>query len=236
MQFPDTRQALKQPNGLLAVGADLRPSTLLHAYSQGIFPWYDEPEDIHWWSPDPRMVLFPKNIRCSKSMNKHLRRQPWYVTINRSFNAVIEACSASRRDAEGTWIGPSMITAYQQLHQLGFAHSVEVFDQSDLLVGGLYGLGLGRMFFGESMFSSCSNASKQAFIVLAQWAEHHGIEAIDCQVSSPHLRSLGAEEIARYRFEALLQKNITSDFVSTTRLDWQKSSNKVIFQHGHFIT
>lgn len=202
--FPDVSLALSEPNGLLAVGGNLGPDCLLEAYRHGIFPWYEAGQPILWWSPDPRMVLFPAALRVSRSLHKVIRQQRFRVTFDRAFDAVIQACSAPRdKDHPGTWITGEMIAAYQYLHLLGHAHSVEAW-QEDELVGGVYGVSLGRVFFGESMFHRRSNASKVAFVHLVRRLEARGCDLIDCQMETPHLASLGAETIPRREFTGLL--------------------------------
>ncbi|WP_299975277.1 leucyl/phenylalanyl-tRNA--protein transferase [uncultured Pseudoteredinibacter sp.] len=204
-QFPPTSQALEDPNGLLAAGGELDPDTLLSAYRQGIFPWFDDSQPILWWSPSPRAVIIPGEEHISRSLRKHIRRSGQQIRCNTAFAQVMEQCAAPRADEEGTWITDEMLEAYLQLHKLGHAHSVETW-QDDTLVGGLYGLHIGSVFFGESMFSKQSNASKFAFASLCQISKTLGIELIDCQVSNPHLTSLGSVELERGDFEALLGK------------------------------
>ncbi len=197
--FPPLETALDEPDGLLAAGGALTPDWLLAAYRRGIFPWYSEGQPILWWSPDPRLVLFPDEIRVRRSLAKRLRNAGFQTTFDRDFNAVIEACASSRADAEGTWITRPMQQAYGQLHKIGHAHSVEVWRNGHL-VGGLYGVALGRMFFGESMFSLESDASKVALVQLARHMQATGGGLIDCQMHTPHLVSLGARDIARSDF------------------------------------
>lgn len=201
--FPDPATALAQPNGLLAVGGDLRPERLLQAYQLGIFPWFEEDQPPLWWSPDPRMVLFPHEIHVSHSMRKFLRRHPYTVRSDHAFRAVMQACAGERRGSQGTWISAAMLDAYCRLHELGHAHSVEVWE-ADVLVGGLYGIAMGRVFFGESMFSHRPNVSKLALIDLAQRLPGAGYRLIDCQVANPHLASLGARNIPRREFRRWL--------------------------------
>lgn len=201
--FPDVEKADEE--GLLAVGGDLAPERLLLAYRSGIFPWFNEDGMILWWSPDPRMVLFPDHIKISKSMGKVVRSGKFRITWNTRFEEVIEACSTIlRKGQQGTWITPGMKEAYMQLHRLGIAKSMEVWE-NDLLVGGLYGIDLGTVFCGESMFSRSSNASKFAFIHLAQELGTKNYRLIDCQVYNPHLESMGAKEISRKRFIDILK-------------------------------
>lgn len=202
--FPSLDSALDEPDGLLAAGGALTPEWLLAAYQRGIFPWYSEDQPILWWSPDPRLVLFPDEIRVRRSLAKRLRNAGFRVTFDRAFAAVIAACAAVRADAEGTWITPSMQAAYHRLYQLGHAHSVEVWYE-ERLVGGLYGIALGRMFFGESMFSRERDASKVALVHLARHLQAQGGGLIDCQMHTPHLVSLGARDIARRDFIVYLE-------------------------------
>lgn len=216
LAFPPVSEALCEPDGLLAAGGDLRSERLLAAYRAGIFPWYEEGQPILWWSPDPRTVLDPGRVHVSRSMRKLLRDCPFTITTDRDFSAVMQACAAPRRGAAGTWITADMLAAYRQLHQLGVAHSVEVWQERQL-VGGLYGIALGRVFFGESMFSRVSNASKSGFITLARHLQAWGFELIDGQVASDHLFSLGARQIPRRRFVALLQRAIPA---GSTRSQW----------------
>ena len=190
---------LSEPDGLLAVGGDLSTERLLMAYRSGIFPWY-EGEHILWWCPDPRFILFPDELKVSKSMKVLLKRQAFEFTINRAFTEVINSCKTiPRKEQDGTWITDDVKKAYTRLHQLGFAHSAEVW-QNGLLVGGLYGVRLGRIFFGESMFSKTSNASKYAFISYIEHLKTEGVQLVDCQVYTEHLESLGAKMIPRQIF------------------------------------
>lgn len=203
LEFPPTDQALTEPNGLLAGGGDLSPERLLYAYRQGIFPWYEAGQPILWWSPDPRALLFPERFHLSRSLRKLLRKSPYEVTADRNFTGVMGACAEPRAYAQGTWITPEMNAAYAELHRLGYAHSIEVWRQGQL-VGGLYGLALGRVFFGESMFSWESDSSKVAFAHLVAQLRAWRFQLIDCQVSSGHLFSLGAQERSRKDFERML--------------------------------
>ncbi|WP_291992976.1 leucyl/phenylalanyl-tRNA--protein transferase [Candidatus Accumulibacter sp. ACC003] len=199
-RFPALDSALLEPNGLLCAGGDLSPQRLLDAYQHGIFPWYSDGEPILWWSPDPRMVLDPAEFRISRSLRRCLRAGRWQVTLDRDFPAVVRACAeVPRAGQDGTWIVGDIQRAYWQLAQLGFAHSVETWLDGRL-VGGLYGLAIGRMFYGESMFSRVSDASKVAAAHLARFLEGEGYGMIDCQMSTPHLASLGAREIPRAVF------------------------------------
>ncbi|MGV8945057.1 MAG: leucyl/phenylalanyl-tRNA--protein transferase [Lutibacter sp.] len=197
---------LANEDGLLAIGGDLSAERLTLAYKSGIFPWYNQGEPIIWYSPNPRMVLFPKNLKISKSMKKIIRKKQFRVTFNQNFPAVISNCKNSYREGQGgTWITNEMQQAYLNLHKLGLAKSVEVWDGNEL-VGGLYGIDLGHIFCGESMFSKVSNASKLAFIFLVQQLEKENYKLIDCQVYNEHLESLGAEEISRAEFLTYLKK------------------------------
>ena len=203
--FPDISLALADPNGLLAAGGGLSPNRLLEAYSRGIFPWFEEGQPVLWWSPDPRMVLFPEDLRVSKSLRKTLNKSLYTVTLDEAFAEVIDCCAQPRGDSPGTWITDEMQTAYTQLFEAGHAHSVEVWREGDL-VGGLYGVALGQLFFGESMFSFESNASKIALVKLAKQLQEWNYKLIDCQVSSEHLESLGAIEISREQFRLQLHE------------------------------
>jgi leucyl/phenylalanyl-tRNA--protein transferase len=202
-QFPDPALAEQEPNGLLAVGGDLSVERLMAAYRLGIFPWYGERQPILWWSPDPRLVLFPRAVRVSRSLRRTLRRNLYDVSIDCDFGGVVQGCAAPRPTADGTWIVPAMRRAYVRLHGLGHAHSVEVWQGAEP-VGGLYGVAVGCAFFGESMFSRATDASKVALIHLARHLDLWGYDLIDCQVYTPHLASLGAVEIARSDFQRLL--------------------------------
>lgn len=201
--FPPVENA--NVEGLLAVGGDLSPERLLLAYQNGIFPWFDNDSIILWWSPDPRMVLFPNEIKVSKSMKKVIRNKQFRLTKNTCFERVLEYCSSVPREGQdGTWITETMKTAYIKLHKNGIAQSYEVWEE-DKLVGGLYGVGLGHVFCGESMFSLTSNASKFAFIKLAEELSLNEYKVIDCQLHTDHLASMGAKEIARKDFMAILK-------------------------------
>ncbi len=208
LSFPDPENALTEPNGLLAVGGDLSLERLLSAYKLGIFPWYEDGQPILWWSPDPRMVVFPDELHISKSLKKIINRKVFKVSFNQNFPAVILACANQRsKNRDGTWITDEIQQAYIHLHQAGWAHSVEVWDDNNL-VGGLYGIALGKIFFGESMFNEQNNASKVAFVYLTQNLKNQNFKLIDCQVSSEHLASLGAKEIRREKFMQHLQENL----------------------------
>lgn len=201
--FPDVSLALKEPDGLLAVGGSLTPKRLLDAYRKGIFPWYSEGQPILWWSPNPRAVLIPKDIKVSRSARKIIGKGLFTTTLDQGFRDVVTACSRPRNDDSGTWITAPMIEAYCRLHELNFAHSAECWFEGRL-VGGLYGVAMGRVFFGESMFSLKPNASKIALIHLAHQLDKWQYVLIDCQVQSQHLRSLGAIDMPRAKFIELL--------------------------------
>jgi leucyl/phenylalanyl-tRNA---protein transferase len=209
--FPPLERALNDPNGLLAAGGDLSPYRLIRAYRSGVFPWYSEGQPILWWSPDPRMVLYIDEFRVSRSLRKRVRQNIYQITFDTAFVEVVRNCArVSRTGQYGTWITPAIIDAYACLHELGYAHSVEAW-LGDQLVGGLYGLALGRMFFGESMFASRTDASKVALVALAGRLEQLGIPLIDCQQETSHLASFGARPIARRRFAAHLGELINSE-------------------------
>lgn len=233
-EFPSTEFALEDPNGLLAVGGDLSCPRLIEAYRHGIFPWYEDGQPLLWWSPNPRMVLFPDRVHCSSSLRKHLRKSKWHVVIDRNFSGVMEHCSALRARSQGTWITEQMKQAYASLHELGIAHSIEVYDEHRL-IGGLYGVALGGVFYGESMFSRESNASKVALLYLARFLDQEGFALIDCQVASSHLFTLGAEEISRSKFEAILRQHVTPIEIQKHEHTWQKAKNKVISNDGHCL-
>ena len=213
--FPPTSQALDEPNGLLAIGGDLTPETLLCAYAQGIFPWFEPDQDILWWTPNPRLVLFPEQVHTSRSLCRTLKKCDWTITYDRGFSEVVSACAAAPRNQRepGTWITPDMQAAYVQLHELGVAHSIEIRGRGEL-IGGLYGILLGRIFFGESMFSRVTDASKAAFTALARLCLENDIDVIDCQVHNPHLASLGATPMSREGFEKTLRGVIKEPMAS----------------------
>jgi leucyl/phenylalanyl-tRNA---protein transferase len=202
--FPPVDSALRDPNGLLAAGADLSPERLLDAYRHGIFPWFGEDDPLLWWSPDPRMVLFTSELHLSHSLRKTIRSGRLRVSLDSCFAQVMEGCAAPRQGQHGTWITPEMSDAYRRLFDLGYAHSVEVWADQQL-VGGLYGVALGRMFYGESMFSRVSDASKVALVALVKQIERWGFPCVDCQMSTSHLFSLGAREVSRATFLRLLR-------------------------------
>lgn len=203
--FPVIRSALATPNGLLAAGGDLSAARLLYAYEHAIFPWFENGQPILWWSPDPRCVLMPPAFHVSRRLRRRLRHSSLMVTCNRAFADVIACCARPRENAGGgTWLTPGMIGAYTELHRLGWAHSVEAW-LDDRLVGGVYGLAIGRAFFAESMFRSVDDASKIALLALCRQLAANNFEVLDCQVTSPHLLSLGATTMRRRQFEALVR-------------------------------
>ncbi len=208
LSFPSPRLASKE--GLLAIGGDLSPERLLLAYRLGIFPWYSDGDPIMWWSPDPRLVLYPQQLRISRSLKRFIKRGRFHVTADRAFGAVIEECARIRRKRqEGTWIVDDMIQAYCRLHEAGFAHSVETWEEAHL-VGGLYGLSLGKIFFGESMFARKSNASKVALVALVEHLRTFDFALVDCQVVSSHLKRFGARAIPRSRYLDELTKALAA--------------------------
>jgi len=214
--FPDPREASRE--GLLGQGANLSPGVLLSAYETGIFPWFGPGEPILWWSPDPRFVLFPHELHVPRSLKRQLRKNPFTYSWDTAFDRVIDYCSSLPRPGQdGTWITPEMVEAYRQLHRLGYAHSLEVWRGQEL-AGGLYGISLGRIFFGESMFSLESGASKAAFVVLTMTLEAQGFPLVDCQVHTPHLEALGAREIPRADFLDVLGLALGEE---TFRGSWQ---------------
>jgi len=208
--FPPPELALEEPNGLLAAGGDLSAPRLLAAYAQGIFPWFSAEDPILWWSPAPRMVLYPSKLKISRSLDKTLRNRAYEIRVDTAFRAVMQACAAPRCGQAGTWIVPDIIDAYCELHRLGYAHSCETWMDGQL-VGGLYGVSLGCMFYGESMFARVTDASKLAFVHLVRHLAQHGVKMIDCQMHTPHLASLGAILIPRSEFlTTLTQLRLTA--------------------------
>jgi len=205
--FPPIQSALKHPNGLLAAGGDLSCDRLLEGYRHGIFPWFAEGDPILWWSPDPRMVLFPEELRISRSLAKTLRNRSYEVRFDSAFDEVMAGCAAPRGRESGTWITGEMLEAYRGLHVIGCAHSVETWIDGEL-AGGLYGVAVGQVFFGESMFSRGRDASKIALVALVAHLKSAEFRLIDCQMRTPHLESLGAREIPRRRFSRLLEELI----------------------------
>ena len=203
--FPDIDRAFDVPDGLLAAGGDLSESRLLYAYRHGIFPWFNEGQPILWWSPEPRCVIVPGKLHVSRRLRRSLRQSGFIVRFNTAFDEVVAACANDRPGQDGTWITPEMSTAYGRMHAAGWAHSIEVW-RDDALVGGLYGLAIGGVFFGESMFSRVNDASKAAMLALCSVIDAHGFALLDCQVESPHLMNMGAELIPRRRFADTLDK------------------------------
>ena len=206
-RFPPVEQALADPNGLLAAGADLSVARLIDAYEKGIFPWFNDGQPILWWSPDPRMVLFPAELKVSRSLAKTLRTARFDVRADTAFREVIQNCRMPRQHQVGTWITAPIVDAYCNLHRAGIAHSIETWLDGEL-VGGLYGVALGRAFFGESMFMRVTDASKVALVTLVRQLEHWGFGLIDCQMNTAHLITLGAREITRPEFTRRLQELI----------------------------
>lgn len=207
--FPDPR--LADPSGLLGVGGDLTPERLLEAYRTGIFPWYSQGQPILWWSPDPRMVLFVDELKVGRSLRKRLRQRPFRLTMDTAFDDVVDACSSVPRPGQdGTWITPAIRDGYHALHELGHAHSVEAWDADDTLVGGLYGVAVGRTFAGESMFAAADDASKVAFVALVRQLKRWGTPLVDCQMHTPHLERFGAREIPRDDFLSRLETLTTA--------------------------
>lgn len=204
--FPPLSEALVEPNGLIAIGGDLSPARLLNAYQHGIFPWFSEGEPILWWSPNPRMVLLPEALKISNSLKKTIKKQIFTVKLNTNFKAVMTACSQTSREGQaGTWITDAMIEAYCELHKVGYAMSAEAW-QNGVLVGGCYGVKIGRMFYGESMFHHVTDASKVAFVYLVEYLKNAGVGMIDCQMKTAHLASFGAKEIPRDEFMTTLTR------------------------------
>lgn len=218
--FPAIHQALKDPDGLLAMGGDLSSSRIFNAYRQAIFPWFSEGEPILWWSPSERATIKANHCHISKSMKRFLRKHSYRISINTRFEQVIRACSQPRTQQQETWISEDIINAYCELHEQGHAHSIEIIDESDQLIGGLYGVNVGKIFCGESMFSLKPNTSKLAFIALNQHFKNHGGEIIDCQMMTEHLNSLGVRPILRDDFLVLLL-NYRDNSVTTSCWDKQ---------------
>lgn len=224
--FPPAEEALKEPDGLLALGGDLAPERIVLAYRSGIFPWYSDDQPILWWSPDPRCVLFPADIHISRSLRRTLNRGAFTVTSDQAFRRVMRLCGSTR--PEGTWITDEMETAYNELHRQGVAHSVEAWNASGDLVGGLYGLAIGRCFFAESMFSLESNASRVLMVHLAHQLQLSGYQIVDCQVASDHLIRMGATTISRRQFLSILEHNVDQqpDALKWT-MDWRWNKQEV---------
>ena len=228
--FPNVENALSEPEGLLAAGGDLSQARLLTAYRSGIFPWYEDGQPILWWSPNPRGILFTKNFKISASLRRTLRKHNWTVTFDGDFRKTVMACAAPRTYARGTWITNEMLEAYSKLHQAGYAHSIELWDLQERLIGGIYGVLIGKMFYGESMFSFESNASKVALAYLATHMNYWDMPLLDCQLPSKHLASLGAESISRKKYikimTSLCHQEITLDWEINNKLDLTNWKNK----------
>lgn len=222
--FPDVTGALAEPDGLLAAGGDLCSERLLAAYKGGIFPWYDDGQPILWWSPDPRCVLWPEELHISRRLQQQIRNSPAELRFNHAFGDVIRACAGERKSQQGTWITADMVTAYEQLHTEGWAHSIEVWQENEL-TGGLYGICIGQVFFGESMFSAMPNTSKIAMLGLIKHMRRFGLELIDCQVESQHLATLGARVIPRGEFIQILGKACDPP---TRHQDWPKKPIPIV--------
>ena len=222
--FPPVNIALTEPNGLLAFGGDLSAERLLLAYQSGIFPWFNQNEPVMWWSPDPRGILPIGNFKCSKSLKKFVRNCDYQITINSAFDQVIDECATIPRDDSGTWITYDMINAYKKLHRHGHAHSIEVWNE-DTLVGGLYGIVVGKVFCGESMFHKATNASKVAFFCLVEVLKAQAAEFIDCQMQNSHLASLGCIEMPRDKFLIMLQQQSQQTFDKSV---WQPQTLNLI--------
>jgi len=222
LAFPHPNQALNEPDGLLAAGGDLSHKQLLHAYRHGIFPWFDDSQPILWWSPNPRLLIKPQDLHISRSLRKTLKRGQFRVTSDTCFSAVMKACAEPREDQGGTWITDQMLDAYTALHTKNHAHSVEIWSDTEL-VGGLYGVAIGKVFFGESMFSREPNASKVAFVLMMTALKEVGFELVDCQVQTDHLQSLGAHEIERQHFLDLLVDLTDNPNRWPTSKQWQKA-------------
>ncbi|MGE8360232.1 leucyl/phenylalanyl-tRNA--protein transferase [Pseudomonas sp.] len=216
LTFPPLNKALREPNGLLAAGGDLSPERLVQAYRHGCFPWFSDGQPILWWSPDPRTVILPDELHVSRSLRKVMRQGIYRVTFDQQFAAVIDGCSGPRAYADGTWITQTMRDAYLELHARGFAHSVEVWRDEEL-VGGLYGLAMGQLFFGESMFSRADNASKVGFVTLVEHLKAAGFVLIDCQMPTQHLHSFGARPISREAFARYLANHLDQPNGATWR-------------------
>ena len=206
LEFPPVERAMQDPDGLLAVGGDLSKQRLLLAYSHGIFPWYEDDQPLLWWSPDPRAVIEPQNVKISRSLRKRLRRQEFEVKVDTAFDDVVKRCQNPRAYSNETWITNEMRQAYLALHLDGYAHSIECYQDKEL-VGGLYGVSIGRLFFGESMFHAATDASKVAFVALCRLLRQQGCPLVDCQMPNPHIMSLGVETISRSEFMLYLLKN-----------------------------
>lgn len=206
-RFPHPRHAETDPDGLIAVGGDLSPERLLRAYRQGIFPWYSKGQPILWWSPNPRTLLYPKEIHIARSLRREMRKQDYQLKLDQAFDQVLLDCAAPRTHEPDTWLLPEMRSAYSELHRLGHAHSIELWS-NETLVGGMYGLAIGRAFFGESMFSRVPSASRVVMVYLSWLLQQHDFAFLDCQVFNPHLQRMGAREVARPEFLTQLAQSI----------------------------
>lgn len=227
-EFPSTSDALEDPNGLLAVGGDLSCGRLLAAYAQGIFPWFSDNQPYLWWSPNPRMVLRPRELHIGRTLRKLANKKRFRITVDRAFSEVVLACATAPRNDEGTWITEEMQEAYGNLHRSGYAHSVEAWED-DALQGGLYGVQIGQVFFGESMFSKLSGASRVAFASMCLQLQEWQFQAVDCQVTTDYLSSFGAQEIDRREFEAILRLAINPVSLEEP-FNWQANWNRP--EHG----
>ena len=229
--FPSAETALKDPNGLLCAGLELTPELVLSAYERGIFPWYSEGQPVLWWSPDPRMVLVPGRFKLHRSLRKTLQHSAYEIRVDTSFEAVMRACAEPRPEQGGTWIGDAIIDAYCALHAAGYAHSVETWMDGEL-VGGLYGIALGRVFFGESMFVRRTDASKIAFAHLLVQLRRWQFELIDCQQETEHLASLGAAPISRRQFLQALSRWVHTDAISPRAGRWKFDADLLTHLHS----
>lgn len=226
-EFPPVEHALHDPDGLLAVGGDLSLGRLVAAYSAGIFPWYEDDQPILWWSPDPRAVIKPEHVKISRSLKKKLRRNEFVVRVDTAFDEVLDLCQAPRSYSKDTWITQEMKSAYSNLHKAGFAHSIECY-QNEELVGGLYGVSKGNLFFGESMFHRATDASKVAFVYLCRLLAQLQCPIIDCQIPNPHIMSLGVEIIPRAEFLEYLSEN--NQLATAESIDWARLKGRLCFE------
>jgi leucyl/phenylalanyl-tRNA--protein transferase len=222
--FPGVDNALEEPNGLLAAGGDLSPERLINAYSKGIFPWFDDDQPILWWSPNPRAIIIPNQLHCSRSMKKTIRKSTLHYTFDQAFNDVIQLCGSVREHNQGTWITAEMRAAYQQLHHHGYAHSIEIWNKQEL-VGGLYGVAIGKVFFGESMFSLLADTSKMAMLAIAIHLDKCGYKLIDCQVENDHLFTMGAVLMTRDDF---IKSLINLVHIVPDKHPWDTSSKMLV--------
>ncbi|MDW3094509.1 MAG: leucyl/phenylalanyl-tRNA--protein transferase [Gammaproteobacteria bacterium] len=204
--FPPAESALKDPEGLVAAGGDLEPTRLLRAYHQGLFPWYEEGQPILWWSPNPRGILYPKDFIAHKSLIRKIKNNSWRISYNKAFLEVMKACAEPRNNSRSTWITQDMIQAYVKLYEIKQAHSLEVWDEENNLIGGVYGISIGTIFFGESMFSRMTDASKVALLYLSAYLDTWGYKVIDTQLPSPHLSSIGGSKMSRNNYLSLLSE------------------------------